>query len=350
MLSICTQSPLRTRTFNHQSLTLRNMTVANEPSDSRPVVFVPLPPLPRLGWPARLPLGLLVALLISGVVVAVALILNDGSFGLWFLGMGAIVGTMVAMETTAIIAITLSKRVYDRQRAEFIQARTVDVDDPMIAALQKVWDKLAFPPPAKKVQAAWEATASEQFGDGPAIICYGEAQVPEVGELRFQPIIITPTARRQRQLKWLIPAAVCCIWLLLSHLRLLPSWFPDAQPFIVGMGYFLVFGVITLFLWVRGEILRPTYIRMAPGMIQFLVFPLGRRSQPIIRSYPMTAGTLAIFTRIHKRRTLTLLRGDNHDILSFAEMENAAQRIEQTWQAILSTAPTPPLDVQELVG
>jgi hypothetical protein len=95
--------------------------------------------------------------------------------------------------------------------------------------------------------------------------------------------------------------------------------------------------------------IRPTYYRLAPGVIQVLVYSLSSR-RPMIRSYPMEAGTLAVFTRIRKHLILTLARGENTDMLSFSHMDRPQERIEQAWKALLSTAPTPPLSDEALVG
>ena len=137
--------------------------------------------------------------------------------------------------------------------------------------------------------------------------------------------------------------------LLLDQLRLLPTWIPGIRPFLGVFTYFLIAGAIALAVWVWRGMIRPTYIRMAPGVIQILEYRYSR-SQPTIRSYPMQPGTLAVFTRIRKHPILTLAREENKDMLLFSRMQQPAQRIERTWQALLSTAPTPPLTDDALVG
>ncbi|UCC29117.1 MAG: hypothetical protein JSU86_13050 [Phycisphaerales bacterium] len=95
--------------------------------------------------------------------------------------------------------------------------------------------------------------------------------------------------------------------------------------------------------------IRPTYLRTAPGIIQVLVYRL-LTDKPSIRSYPMEPGTLAVFTRIRKRLTLALARDENTDVLSFWRMRQPRERVEQAWRALLSTAPMPPLSRAELLG
>jgi hypothetical protein len=113
--------------------------------------------------------------------------------------------------------------------------------------------------------------------------------------------------------------------------------------------YFLVAGAIALGVWIWRGMIKPTYYRLAPGVIQVLVYSLSSR-RPMIRSYPMEAGTLAVFTRIRKHLILALARGENTDMLSFSRMDRPQERIEQAWSALLSTAPTPPLSNDSLVG
>jgi hypothetical protein len=138
-------------------------------------------------------------------------------------------------------------------------------------------------------------------------------------------------------------------WCLLDGLQLLPSWLPGARALLGGFMYFLVAGVIALAVWVRKGMIHPTYIRMAPGVIQVLECRF-RKPRPAIRSYPMEPSTLMLLTRIRKKLILTLSRGDHQDVFSFSEMQQPAQRIERTWQTLLSTAPTPPPSRNELLG
>jgi hypothetical protein len=91
------------------------------------------------------------------------------------------------------------------------------------------------------------------------------------------------------------------------------------------------------------------YVRMAPGVIQILQYG-SFKSKPEIRSYPMEAGTVACFARIGKSIFLTLGRGFHKDTLFFSHMRQPQQWIERTWRALLSTAATPPLSEDELVG
>ena len=137
--------------------------------------------------------------------------------------------------------------------------------------------------------------------------------------------------------------------LLLEYLHLLPAWIPGLRRFAGGLAYFLIAGFIALAVWVWRGMIRPTYVRMAPGIIQVLEYRYSK-SRPTIRSYPMQPGTLVVLTRIRKHLILTLARGESKDMLLFSRMQQPGRKIERAWQALLSTAPTPPLDAEQLVG
>ena len=147
----------------------------------------------------------------------------------------------------------------------------------------------------------------------------------------------------------LLPAALAMALAAIWTSRGMPPWVPGIRQFFSGITYFLVAGFIALAVWVWRGIIRPTYIRMAPGVIQVLNYGYSK-SKPTIRSYPMQPGTLAIFTRLRKRLILTLARGKNNDMLLFSRMRQPELKTERAWQAMLSTASTPPLSDEELVG
>jgi hypothetical protein len=178
---------------------------------------------------------------------------------------------------------------------------------------------------------------------------FGEPDVPEVGNVSFEPEIVTSTGAVWRGLFWLVIAGVLVGWCLLDYLDVLPSWVPNARALMGGFMYFLVAGAIALAVWIWKGMIRPRYLRTTPGIIQVLVYRL-LTDKPTIHSYPMEAGTLAVFMRIRQRLTLTLARDENADVLSFSRMRRPQERIEQAWRALLSTAPAPPLSRAELLG
>ena len=270
--------------------------------------------------------------------------------GMSFRVLAVMLGALFAI-LIALLAL-ISWRVNTKLRAlrrTFLEQRPGADADPRTAALNKAWKVPDRVPKLDDVRAALEDHEGEPLAQAAQIVCFGQADVPEVGELHFEPEIITPTGAIWRQLIWLVVAGALAALLLLDYLHVLPPWVPGIRQFFSGITYFLVAGFIALAVWVWRGIIRPTYIRMAPGVIQVLNYGYSK-SKPTIRSYPMQPGTLAIFTHLRKRLILTLARGENNDMLLFSRMRQPELKTERAWQAMLSTASTPPLSDEELVG
>lgn len=307
------------------------------------IVFVPPPDGP--GIPRQRVIGIITW---CGFVFLVVLVVSTALGGfptaLW-------ASLLVTFGLVALVVSVVSRRMTRAQqvaRQMFLERRPEVRDDPTAATLAKAWKVPDRVPKVGDVQAALREVRAESANDRARIICYGEPEVPEVGALRFEPEIITPTGAVWRELFWIVIAGVLLGLFVLDYVRLLPAWFPSMRNFI-GLAYFLVAGAVALGLWVWKGLIRPTYVRMAPGIIQVLEFR-SSRSKPTIRSYPIEPGTLVVLTRIRKRLTLVLARGDQKTSLQLSRMQNPERRIERTWQALLSTAPTPPLSDEDLLG
>jgi len=181
------------------------------------------------------------------------------------------------------------------------------------------------------------------------IFCTGPVRVPEVGDLRFEPVIITPTRFVWRKLLF-VPFAllIMAFWLAqVTHMLKLPFTLP-----LGAFGYVLSMGGIALVMWIWRTTVRPSYVRLAPGMVQVLEYRL-RGGKPVIRSYPMLPGTLVVVRQGKKERrpsVVQLVRGDQADVLPVSQMKDSDEAMEHIWQALRSTAPTPPLNEEELVG
>jgi hypothetical protein len=299
------------------------------------IIFVPPPDKPVFQR------RLIVLLLIFGGMATLALLAAWFGSGQGAAGPPPISLTASASSLLAGALLWRHNRIHAASRREFLQKHPVDESDPRVAALAAKWKQPRRQPKLKDVQAAL-AEAAPDGQPGACIVNFGEPDVPQVGELHFEPEIITPTGRIWKQLHWiLIGLALLGLWLL-DYLNLMPDQVPSIRHFSGGT----LFAFVT---WVWRSAILPSYVRMAPGIIQVLDYRYSK-SKPIIRDYPMERGTLAIFVRIHKQRILTLARAENKDVISFARMRRPEPSIERAWQALLSTAPTPPLSDEDLVG
>jgi hypothetical protein len=308
------------------------------------IIFVPPPAGP--GMPSER-IRNIVGACVIGSVLCLGLIVARG----WGLAQWALIMTPLLLAVSVIVAVFRWRvnRAHLAQRQAFLDKHPTDEARPAVAALAKAWKMPDRMPKLEDVRAALSNEMKNETAGRAVIVCFGEPDVPEVGQVHFEPQIVAPTEAVWRQLIWLVIAGMLAGWLLLDFLRVLPPRFPGARSLLGGFMYFFVAGAIALVVWVWRAALRPTYLRMAPGVIQVLEYHY-RRSKPIIRSYPVTAGTLVVFTRIGKSLTVTLSRGQDKDMLHFSRMRQPQQWVEWTWRALLSTAPTPPLSDDELLG
>jgi len=311
------------------------------------VVFVPPPDGPAVprrrlwflvGWMA----------LVSAFLITLGTTTGWMPLRVWWLLVGGMwLGFVLAF---GLISWGIARSLADWRR-EFAARHPPELITPTATVLRSAWPAHDRVPPVDKVRAAARKIADtppESADRRQCVICFGQPEVPEIGELHFEPEIITPTGSMGRQFIWLGLAGVVLVLWLADFLHLVPGWFPPLRSLLSGLMYVIVAGAVTLGIWVWKAVLRPTYVRMAPGVIQFLVYRRG--SRPTIRSYPMNADTLVYVTRIRKRLFLTLARGESSDRLALSQLHDSERLVERVWQALLSTAPTPPLSEEALVG
>ncbi len=308
------------------------------------IIFVPPPAGPAL--PRKRVVGILIWTALACVATLIVVSAVGGtSVRVLAVILGALFAILIAV--LSLISWRANTKLRARRRA-FLEEHPDADRDPRCTALSTAWKVPDRLPKLDDVRAALKEIGNEPPPRA-RIVCFGQAEVPEIGELHFEPEIITPTGAVWRQLIWLVIACVLIALLLLEYLHVLPPWVPGLRRFFSGLAYFLVAGFIALAVWVWKGMIRPTYIRMAPGVIQVLEYRYSK-SKPTIRSYPMQPGTLAVVTRIRKHLVLTLARGKNRDMLLFSRMARPELKTERAWQAMLSTAPTPPLSAEQLVG
>lgn len=177
------------------------------------------------------------------------------------------------------------------------------------------------------------------------IICAALIEPPDVGDLRFEPYIITATELLWRRLLVLPFALVLLALWLLQTVHVIPG-----RVFSFGsFTYVIAIGIGAGVAWVWKSGFRPTYVRLAPGIVQVIEYRL-RRRKPVIRSYPMEAGTVVVFKGEKQNISVTLLRGEQRDVLPFGAVRKRAEKLERLWWALLSTAPTPLLSDEDLLG
>lgn len=215
-------------------------------------------------------------------------------------------------------------------------------------ALHAEWTRPAKPPAEARIR----KIVAQHAPNAPSahVVCLGLLRPPDVGAMHFEPEIITPTRFHGWQLVF-VPVALLIMGFWVCQVI---GVIPVKAINLGGFAYVLMMGFGVGASWFWRTVVRPTYLRLAPGMIQVMEFRW--RGAPRIRSYPMESGTLAIVHGVNAGRelasirSLILLRADQRDEIPLHRMYDRARCVERAWQALLSTAPTPPLPEDGLVG
>ncbi|MGD8450454.1 MAG: hypothetical protein PVJ57_01430 [Phycisphaerae bacterium] len=304
------------------------------------ITRVPAPePAPDQGWP----IGTAIVL----AFLAVFLLFVGGS---WFTLAGGVLLGAVVLSGLVAWFLAGQMRIAAVERAAHVARFPEWEADTLAKTLSALWS-----PPYSLLDAkiALLAIGSAPDPDPPRahLVCIGAVDLPEIGDYRFEPLVITPTRFLGRQL-WL--AALVLLIVAFSAARALYSAFFTGGDTVAPIFMLLCAAATLPAAWVWRSAIRPTYIRLAPGIVQIVAFPFGR-GKPNIRSYPMSAGTVVLVQRLPGKRAclprvITLARDGQRDDLPLHQMHGRAEVTERLWQALLSTAPTPPLSDEELLG
>ena len=258
---------------------------------------------------------------------------------------GQLVGLVLLGITVFLLVAMRRQAAAQRARlARFFGAEPTLETDPLVCQLRSQWGSLSGPKlRPDKLRAILDGPAGRPV-ETARIVCLGTMPVPQIGDLRFEPYIITATQMLYRKLFFIpILGIVAVIWWLQFTGLIAARHFNFG-----GFSYIIAMGVGALITWVWKTGIRPTYVRMAPGIVQVMEYRMGR-GKPAIRSYPLEAGTLAVVSEHSKWPIVTLLRGDQKDVLPIGQMRRREEVTEHLWRALLSTAPIPRLSDGELI-
>ncbi len=227
-------------------------------------------------------------------------------------------------------------------------------DDPAAAALLALRSRGALWPAATAAAGALQAVrdSAPQRPPRARVIVVGATAPPSGGEVYFEPQIISPTQFLWKRMFVMLPAAVITAVAVLDWLGVWPFTVLHLGRHFGSFAWFLITGVTVGCAWIWRTAIRPTYVRLAPGIVQVMEYRL-RGAKPTIHSYPMIPGTVAVVVQIGAKphqAIVTLARGERSDVLPLSQMRDAVQLVPHVWNALLSTAPTPPLDETELLG
>ena len=183
--------------------------------------------------------------------------------------------------------------------------------------------------------------------DRARVVCLGTIEVPEPEDLHVEPQIIPFSRLLARWRDMILLMMFIMLAWALSRLGIAPSFLRirmDAVSVII-----VLVGLATSIIWLWRSLVRPRYIRIAPGILQVLEFGV-RRRKPDIWSYPMEAGTVVVVCGEGQGLTLTFSKPGQRDRIPIGQMKQPEQQLQRIWPALLSTAPTPPLSDEALLG
>lgn len=257
-------------------------------------------------------------------------------------GLAVAAGMLVLSFVIAFLHARLRRRVI-RRRREVFGDDPKPADDPVSTALCAEWTDSQAPPEMRDILAVLKT--NDPRADRAWLVCAGSFDVPPVDEYRF-PLVVTSThSLGGIRGIWATTIAVAAAGsaILATDVNVI---LPKGQLVFGCLSIYLTL-VLALMLW--RSLVSPTYLRLAPGVIEFLRFgALGMR--PRINSYPMLNGTVVYLRTIDTLRySLFVQAGRRSDRCDF-RIGGADPLFERILEAALSTAPTPPMDQGELVG
>lgn len=275
-----------------------------------------------------------------------------------YAGAGFLFGPLVEYAITiafvALLAVGVwlncrRSRRFNRERAAWLERNETWDDDDLAERIERSWNVLAGPPDWKELRQIFAEKGVDTRSHA-LVVCLGSRELPPAGDYRMEPEVLTPTEAMVslHMGTKLLPEGYAIVFAglllmlpILNAVGVVPEYLRNYElPVVAGL-------VLTLALLYRYG-LRPSYVRVAPRIIQVLRYTFGRW-KPEVRNYPMTAGTIVVFTETLNSRKLTLSSGDLLDEVS-VNSRRGEHFWEAFWRAILSTAPTPPLSADELLG
>ncbi|HPF39566.1 MAG TPA: hypothetical protein P5081_03030 [Phycisphaerae bacterium] len=271
--------------------------------------------------------------------------------------------------TAAITTLSLpfllrfaSQKQVSQWREEVRDNPPTPPDDAVGRQILAHWNEKRMLPKEKHVRRIIESSPPTER---PRVYALGTVDPPEVGDRFFEPIVFTPGDMNRSSTASLWTGLVFAALSALAMLGWLPLPVPANTFLYQGIG-FGVFGVLSFSYYVM---FRPTYIRFAPGRIQFVRYRMLRKREPIIDDFSLAPGVVVValadifpIQRFRERlakqnlygisaeqilaaRTTLLLfkEGRWRRIRPLRTGKSSGAFLEGFWNAVLSTARQPEL-------
>lgn len=211
-------------------------------------------------------------------------------------------------------------------------------DDPRVAALVATLESVGRKYPALA------RVVCEHSPDGRTahVVCLNGTDPPTLEDAPAEPFVTLPRQTPGAELASCI-CVLCWIefafFVVCGRMR---SWYAP----LLG-----VLGLIAGGVWFWKYKVSPRYVRFAPGVIQFLQYASFAR-WPCVKTVPLDEHAIVFVwtpqqpSRQRSWRIAVCRHDECTEIVFFASQEES----ESIWRALISTAPTPPLSDEFLVG
>jgi len=239
----------------------------------------------------------------------------------------------------AAIAETVARRKFNMRRRRWLEEYEESDRDHAGGWIASRWWFVDLPPSLDEIR----KTLRSSVTDPATLVCMGAFDLPARSDLRFEPLVVGQS--RISTLPQINMGAL--LFLLLLAVGLTASARSGIPPVIGRYWAELVAVRVVLAVLFWGFAIRPRYLRAAPGRLQLLRYGFLRRT-PLIHDYPIAPGLLCVVVHGWRSVRIILSNARATDDLLLSGVSQAD--LTRLWQALLSTAPTPPLDPEELVG
>lgn len=298
------------------------------------IIRIPPPLNPPLGYVKG---SLIIGLSVCAVMIIPIVIASGQSESL--LGVAVV---LVFFASACGIGLRLAGKKYRHKYAAFMAKHGRELVEVSEREAKSDWNYTVMGSPADLLRKILKRKPEPT--DRARVVCTGFSEPPYVGDLRFEPRFITENDRRwERVGKYAVPLVlgpVMLLQILASPRRI----FRDAV--LVVMVFAFGFSLVSVLF---GGVVEANYIRMAPGIVQFMKFS-GKGTKAQIRTYKMVAGTTVTVRDQWGMCSFVFGRDGQVDTLQLTGIRNRAEVTSDIWNAILSIAPIPDLPDDELLG
>lgn len=235
----------------------------------------------------------------------------------------------------------LGRRRYRRKLAG--QPHEPPLPDSLAQALRDRWASIRELPTL-----GWVGELLEQEDPGLTrcgyVVTLGVDELPEVDDVPFEPEIISPgRVVRGPLILAGIGLSILAVWML----QFIPGLHFDLE--LEGFACILIPAAAAGLIVVWATIVRPMYVRIAPGVVEVLAYSMFS-SRPRVRSFPIEPGTLAVLVRRGGELSLHLKRGAQRELIVITSIQGHEELWPRLWQALTSRRPIPHLPSETLIG